>query len=245
MSKEKPTFAPGRASVLFNALNESPLAAKFDLRSVKACISRAAPLADRGRGTVRRDHRRGEARRGLRAFARMPSACDALGPRWTRRRAGSERHAVMPSTLRLQDRRSGGPRTWSLEPGERGELPIRGPQAMPSGYLNRPEETACSRSATGGSTPRLSGRRILDGYFPHRRPAQGDDPGLGVQRVPERDRGRSAYRHLKISKVAVIAPDDKTEVVKAFSVLREGESATIEELVTWARDPGERPLPRV
>ena len=43
MSKEKPTFVPG-VPRLFNALNESPLAAKFDLRSVKACISGAAPL---------------------------------------------------------------------------------------------------------------------------------------------------------------------------------------------------------
>src|SRR4029450_6430266 len=33
-------------------------------------------------------------------------------------------------------------------------------------------------------------------------------------------------------------PDDKTgEAVKAFVVLREGESATVEELIAWARDP--------
>jgi long-chain acyl-CoA synthetase len=43
MDKEKPTFVPGVPRI-FNAINESPLASKYDLRSVKACISGAAPL---------------------------------------------------------------------------------------------------------------------------------------------------------------------------------------------------------
>ena len=43
MAKEKPTFVPG-VPRLFNAISESPLAQKFDLTSVKACISGAAPL---------------------------------------------------------------------------------------------------------------------------------------------------------------------------------------------------------
>jgi len=47
------------------------------------------------------------------------------------------------------------------------------------------------------------------------------------------------YRHPKISKVGVIGvPDDTTgETVKAFVVLREGEIATPQEIVDWARDP--------
>ena len=43
IDKEKPTFVPG-VPRFFNAINESPLVGKFDLRSVKACISGAAPL---------------------------------------------------------------------------------------------------------------------------------------------------------------------------------------------------------
>src|SRR5438067_11096167 len=47
------------------------------------------------------------------------------------------------------------------------------------------------------------------------------------------------YRHEKIEKVAVVGvPDDKTgEAVKAFIVLRQGQTATAEEIVGWARDP--------
>ena len=43
MAKEKATFFPG-VPRLFIALNESPLTAKYDLRSVKACVSGGAPL---------------------------------------------------------------------------------------------------------------------------------------------------------------------------------------------------------
>ena len=47
------------------------------------------------------------------------------------------------------------------------------------------------------------------------------------------------YRHPKIQKVAVVGiPDDKTgEAVKAYVVLKEGESATEEEIKNWAKDP--------
>jgi long-chain acyl-CoA synthetase len=47
------------------------------------------------------------------------------------------------------------------------------------------------------------------------------------------------FRHPKILKVCVAGvPDPKTgEAVKAYVVLKEGESATAQEIVAWARDP--------
>src|SRR6266508_5244247 len=46
------------------------------------------------------------------------------------------------------------------------------------------------------------------------------------------------YRHPKIQKVCVVGvPDDTTgEAVKAFVVLKDGETGTAEEILEWTRD---------
>jgi long-chain acyl-CoA synthetase len=215
---------------LFNALNESPLAAKFDLRSVKACISGAAPLptavAERFAEIT------GGARLvegyGLTECSPVTHANPLDAPR-----AGSIGMPMPDTDCKIVDLEDP---DRSLEPGERGELCIRGPQVM-LGYWNRPEETALA---------------IRNGWF-HTGDVAVMDPD-GYFRIVDRLKEMilvsgfnvypneiedAMYRHPKISKVAVIGvPDDKTgEAVKAFVVLREGESASIEELVAWARDP--------
>jgi long-chain acyl-CoA synthetase len=47
------------------------------------------------------------------------------------------------------------------------------------------------------------------------------------------------YRHPKIQQCAVVGiPDDRTgEAVKAYVVLKEGDQATVEEILAWTRDP--------
>ena len=229
MSKEKPTFVPG-VPRLFDALNESPLAAKFDLRSVKACISGAAPLptavAERfaeitGGAKLVEGY-------GLTECSPVTHANPLDAPR-----AGSIGMPMPDTDCKIVDLEDP---DRLLEPGERGELCIRGPQVM-LGYWNRPEETALA---------------IRNGWF-HTGDVAVMDPD-GYFRIVDRLKEMilvsgfnvypneiedALYRHPKIAKVAVIGvPDDTTgEAVKAFVVLREGESATVEELVAWARDP--------
>jgi long-chain acyl-CoA synthetase len=229
ISKEKPTFVPG-VPRLFNALNESPLAAKFDLRSVKACISGAAPLptavAERFAQIT------GGARLvegyGLTECSPVTHANPLDGPR-----PGSIGMPMPDTDCKIVDLVDP---DRTLGPGERGELCVRGPQVM-LGYWNRPEDTALA---------------IRNGWF-HTGDVAVMDPD-GYFRIVDRLKEMilvsgfnvypneiedALYRHPKISKVAVIGvPDDKTgEAVKAFVVLREGESATADDLVAWARDP--------
>lgn len=229
MAKEKPTFVPG-VPRLFDALNESPLTAKFDLRSVKACISGAAPLptavAERfaeitGGAKLVEGY-------GLTECSPVTHANPLDAPR-----SGSIGLPMPDTDCKIVDLEDADK---IVAPGERGELCVRGPQVM-LGYWNRPEETALV---------------IRNGWF-HTGDVAVMDPD-GYFRIVDRLKEMilvsgfnvypneiedAMYRHPKIAKVAVIGvPDDKTgEAVKAFVVLREGESATVEELVAWARDP--------
>ena len=72
--------------------------------------------------------------------------------------------------------------------GEAGEICAKGPQVM-AGYWNRPDETAKVMTADGYF--RTGDIGVMDGERLHqdRRPQEGHDPGLRLQRLSERDRG--------------------------------------------------------
>jgi long-chain acyl-CoA synthetase len=230
IDKEKPTFVPG-VPRFFSALNESPLVNKFDLRSVKACISGAAPLptavAERfgeitGGAVLVEGY-------GLTEASPVTHANPLKGVR----KPGSIGLPVPDTDCKITDLDDP---DRELPLGERGELCVRGPQVM-LGYWNRPEETALS---------------IRNGWLRTGDVAMMDDDGYFriVDRLKEmiivsgfnvypNEVEEALYRHPKVSKVAVIGvPDDKTgEAVKAFVILKEGVNATPEEIVAWARDP--------
>jgi long-chain acyl-CoA synthetase len=229
MAKEKPTFVPG-VPRLFNALNESPLTQKFDLRSVKACISGAAPLptavAERfaqitGGAKLVEGY-------GLTECSPVTHANPLDAPR-----AGAIGLPMPDTECRIVDLDDP---DRELPAGERGELCIRGPQVM-LGYWNRPEETALAIRNGWFHTGDVA---ILDpdGYFRivDRLKEMIIVSGFNVYPNEVED---ALYHHPKVSKVAVIGvPDDSTgEAVKAFVVLKEGETATAEEIVAWGRDP--------
>jgi long-chain acyl-CoA synthetase len=229
LAKEKPSFFPG-VPRLFVALNEAPETREYDLKSVKACISGAAPLpqavADRFREIT------GGANLVEGYGLTETSPVTHVNP------FDAPRHGTIglpiPDTdckvVALDD-----PDT-EVPAGERGELCIRGPQVM-LGYWNKPEATA---EMIRGEWLHTGDIAIMDedGFF-RIVDRMKDMVIVSGFNVYPTEVEAVIYRHPKVSKACVVGlPDDTTgERVKAYVVPKEGESLTAEELEAWCRDP--------
>ncbi len=132
--KEKATFFPG-VPRMFQAIIDSPLSRKYDLRSANACISGGAPLpqavADRFAEITGARLVEGY---GLTEASPVTHANPFDG----RARTGSIGLPLPDTECRIVDLKDP---DREADAGERGELCVRGPQVM-LGYWNRPEETA-------------------------------------------------------------------------------------------------------
>jgi long-chain acyl-CoA synthetase len=229
LAKERPSFFPG-VPRLFVALNEAPETRRYDLKSVKACISGAAPLpqavADRFREVT------GGANLVEGYGLTETSPVTHVNP------LDAPRHGTIglpiPDTdcriVSLED-----PDT-EVPAGERGELCISGPQVM-LGYWNKPEATA---EMIRGGWLHTGDVAIMDedGFFRIVDRIKDLIIVSGFNVYPTEVEG-VLYRHPKVSKVCVVGlPDDRTgERVKAYVVPADGGTVTAEELVAWARDP--------
>jgi long-chain acyl-CoA synthetase len=231
LHKEKPSFFPG-VPRLFVALNEAPETPKFDLKSVKACISGAAPLP---RAVAER-------------FAEVTGGAHLVegygltetSPVTHVNPFDEPKHGTIglpiPDTdcrvVSLED-----PDT-EVAPGERGELCIKGPQVM-LGYYNKPEATA---EMIRGGWLHTGDIAIMDdeGFFQIVDRMKDMIIVSGFNVYPTEVEA-VIYRHPAVSKVCVVGlPDDTTgERVKAYVVAKDGASVTGEELGAWCRDPAQ------
>ncbi|MFP4000185.1 MAG: long-chain-fatty-acid--CoA ligase, partial [Desulfobacterales bacterium] len=122
-----------------------------------------------------------------------------------------------------------------VKQGERGELIIKGPQVM-TGYWNNPEETA---------------NQLKDGWLYTGDVAVQDEDGYVylVDRTKDmiiasgyniypREIDEVLYRHPKVSEAATVGvPDEyRGETIKAYIVLKPGETATEEEIIEFCKD---------
>ena len=117
--------------------------------------------------------------------------------------------------------------------GEVGEICVRGPQVM-RGYWKRPDETAQVMVGdwlrTGDIGRMDAGRLRL-----HRGPQEGHDPGVGLQRVPERDRERRGRASRRARSRRGRAGRRASGEVVALFVVRKDPKLTEQQLIDHCR----------
>jgi long-chain acyl-CoA synthetase len=231
LDKEKPSFFPG-VPRLFVALNEAPETPKYDLKSVKACISGAAPLpravAEKFREVTGGAHL-------VEGYGLTETSPVTHVNPFDKPKHGTIGLPIPDTDCRivsLEDPDS------EVPPGERGELCIKGPQVM-LGYHNKPEATV---EMIRGGWLHTGDIAIMDdeGFFQIVDRMKDMIIVSGFNVYPTEVEA-VIYRHPKVLKAVVVGlPDDTTgERVKAYVVVKEGESVTGEELQAWCRDPAQ------
>jgi long-chain acyl-CoA synthetase len=222
-ARTRPRFFPG-APIMYAAVADHPRASGYDLTSIECCISGSAPLsADL--------QRRFEAATGARMVegyglteAGPVTHCNPLDGE---RRTGSIGLPFPSTDARILDLETG---AREVEPGEPGELHVRGPQVM-DGYWGRPDETAAVLRGGWLATGDVA-TVDEDGYF--RIVDRLKDLILvGGLNVYPREVEEVLTSHPAVDQAAVVAMADERlgEVPRAFVTLRPGASATPDELI--------------
>jgi long-chain acyl-CoA synthetase len=229
IDKYKTTVFPG-VPTLYNAINNHPdvKAGKYNLSTIKACISGSAPL-------MRETKDRFEALTGGKlvegyGLSEAPTATHC-NPLLGENRAGSIGLPFSDVAGRIVSLDDG---VTELPPGEVGELVIQGPQVF-KGYHNMPTETANALREGWLYTGDIA-RMDEDGYFYIvDRKKELIKPG-GYQVWP-REVEEVIAANPKVLEVGVAGVPDpyRGETVKAWVVLKPGETSTEEEIREWCK----------
>jgi long-chain acyl-CoA synthetase len=224
IGKFRPTFAPLVPTMYIGMLN-NPLINKTDMTSIKGCFSGSAPLPVE----VIRDFEKKTGAVIVEGFGMTESSpVTHVNPfAGGKRKVGSIGLPISDTESRIVDLNDG---KTDLPVGEIGELIVKGPQVM-KGYWNMPEETA---------------NTLADGWLHTGDIAKMDDDGYffivdrkkdmiisGGYNVYPRDVEEVLFEHPKVQEATAIGIPHpvRGEAVKVFIVLKEGETATKEELL--------------
>jgi long-chain acyl-CoA synthetase len=223
-AKYRPRLFPG-APVMYETLAHHPNVTKYDLSSIEACISGAAPLPP----GVQNDFEaitHGKVCEGYGLTEASPvTHCNPIN---SGRRNGTIGLPFPSTDARIVDPKTGAP----LPVGSVGELEISGPQVM-SGYWHRPEESADVLHDGWLRTGDIA-RQDADGFFTIVDRAK-DLIIVGGINVYPREVEEVLQSHPAVADAAVIgmAHEHYGEVPCAFVVLAEGATATEEELFAY------------
>jgi long-chain acyl-CoA synthetase len=204
---------------------------KYDLSSIKFCLSGAAPLPvevqkqfESMTGAVLLEGY------GLTETSPISHANPAKAS--SKRKIGSVGIPISNTDSKVVNLETGE----TVPIGEEGEICMRGPHIM-KGYWNKPEETAKVIDADGYFHSGDVGKMDEDGFF-YITDRVKDMIIVSGYKVFPRDVEEALFKHPAVENVAVIGVKDErtTERVKAFVVLKEGTTATEEELLKFSEE---------
>jgi long-chain acyl-CoA synthetase len=226
LQKVKATIFPG-VPTLYTAINNHKDVKKYDLTSVKCCISGAAPLPIEVAETFER-LTGGKLVEGFGMTEASPvTHCNPL---FGRRKVGSIGVPLPDTEAAIFDLETSVP----LPQGSDGELVIRGPQVM-KGYWNRPEETALTIRSGWLHTGDIA-RMDEDGYFYIVDRKKDMIVASGLKVLP-REVEEVLFTHPKVQEAVVAGVPDpyRGETVKAYVVLKAGETGSAEEILEYCK----------
>ncbi|OJX13893.1 MAG: dicarboxylate--CoA ligase PimA [Caedibacter sp. 37-49] len=228
IQKHKITFFPA-VPTIYTMINNHPDVKKFQLTSLKACLSGGAPLPIE----VKKQFESLTGCKLVEAYGLSETSPGVTSnPLWTLSKAGSIGIPLPGTEVRIIARDK---KNQEVAQGERGEICIKGPQVM-KGYWNRPEETE---------------RVMQGGYFHTGDIGYMDEDGyiFLVDRIKDliicsgynvypRVVEEAIYQHSAVEEVTVIGvPDAKQgESVKAFIKLKAGKVVSEKELIAFLKD---------
>jgi long-chain acyl-CoA synthetase len=226
IDKQKPTLFPGAPTMYIGLLNH-PDIEKYNLSSIRACLSGSAPLPVEIQEKFE-EVTGGKLVEGYGLTETSPVTHANFI--WDDRVVGSI-GVPWPSTDSVV-LRSG--ESEVLPVGEIGEIAIKGPQVM-KGYWNRPEDTAATFTDGWFLTGDL-GYMDENGYF-YVVDRKKDMIIAGGFNIYPREVEEVLYEHEAVQECVVAGIPDpyRGETVKAYVVLKEGMSVTEKELNEFCR----------
>jgi long-chain acyl-CoA synthetase len=231
INKHKATLFPG-VPALYVSITNHPDISKYDVSSIRACISGAAGLPPE----VQEGFERLTGGKLVEGYGLSEATPVTHGnPIYGKRKEGSWIGIPFPDTeSAVMDLETG---EKMLPTGEIGELCIRGPQVM-KGYWNMPTETANSLRGGWLHTGDIA-RMDTDGFFQIVDRKKDMILGTGGFNIYPREVEDVLYEHPKVLEAAVAGVplgQEKGERVKAYIVLKPGRTATEEEIIQYCRD---------
>jgi long-chain acyl-CoA synthetase len=231
IAKERATVFPGVPAMYIGIINHKDVA-QHDMRSIRVCVCGSAPLPVQVQETFERI----TGGRLVEGYGLTETSPLTHGnPVFGRRKVGSIGVPFPDTDAKIVDLEAG--EALPFDGATRGELCVRGPQVM-KGYWNRPEETVETLGADGWLHTGDICTVDAEGYF-YVVDRKKDMINASGFKVLPREVEEVLFTHPKVVEAVVAGiphPTRGDDTVKAYVVLRQGETATAEEIRAFCKD---------